>query len=389
MIPNFNETFYSLKIFKSFSQYAIIFSYAFLIFRATCQIFFSSFKLFIRMEAKRKLIFELHKNGKRNCEILRDLKSIGVNKLFIYRTLKRYKNTGSIHPVKKPGKKRTTRTRTVIKVVRERIRRNPAQSVRSIGRSLGIPKSCIHEITKLDLKLKGYKKQKVHGLTTANKKARVERCKHLLAWHADSEIIFSDEKLFLLQDSHNQQNDRVYAAKLADAPRDKLAVERFQNVSRVMVWGAISLRGKLPLHFVDPGVKIDSKYYIEEVLKKQLLPNAEALFQDEYYCFQQDSAPAHKARITIAWMEENLPDFISPKEWPASSPDLNPLDFCVWGYMLSKLTNVKRLNLNEFKNYLVQIWDEMPMDVVRAACNNFKSRLGRVVKEKGDRIELR
>jgi hypothetical protein len=56
--------------------------------------------------------------------------------------------------------------------------------------------------------------------------------------------------MVLLQDYHNQQNDRVWSVSLADASKEKLFVERFQNVSRVMVWGAISRSGKLPLHFV-------------------------------------------------------------------------------------------------------------------------------------------
>ena len=93
--------------------------------------------------------------------------------------------------------------------------------------------------------------------TLAQKKARVLKAKHLLAWHADSEIIFSDEKMFLLQDFDNQQNDRVWAISLHDIPKEKLAVERYQNHSSVMVWGAISKRGKLPLYFVEKGVKIN------------------------------------------------------------------------------------------------------------------------------------
>lgn len=218
----------------------------------------------------------------------------------------------------------------------------------------------MNRITKVDLGMQAYKKQKVHVLTTAQKIARVQRSKHLLAWHADSEILFSDEKMFLLQDSHNQQNDRVYSVSLASAPRDKLAVERFQNVSRIMVWGAISKKGKLPLHFVEPGVKVNQTYYIEEVLERHLLPHAKDLYGEEYFCFQQDSAPAHKAKKTIEWLKENVPDFIDPTEWPASSPDLNPLDYFAWGYMLDKLKNVKRMNLKQIKQHLVKIWDEMP-----------------------------
>lgn len=253
---------------------------------------------------------------------------------------------------------------------------------------MNITKSSMQRILKSDLGLKAYKKQRVHGLTEAQKKARVVKSRNLLAWHDGDEIIFSDEKMFLLQESHNQQNDRVYVKRLSDAPMDKLAVERYQNVSRVMVWGAISKKGKLPLLFIEKGVKIDTDYYIQNVLKEHLLPHATRLYGDQFYCFQQDSAPSHKAKRTQAWCEENLPDFIPALEWPSASPDLNPLDFFVWGYMLSKLGSTKGLKLEEFKQRLIKIWDEMDQNMVRAACNSFFKRLRATVKGKGERIEL-
>jgi hypothetical protein len=50
-------------------------------------------------------------------------------------------------------------------------------------------------IAKNALKLRPYKKQKVNGLTEAQKAARVQKYRQLLAWHASDDIIFSDKKL--------------------------------------------------------------------------------------------------------------------------------------------------------------------------------------------------
>jgi hypothetical protein len=108
----------------------------------------------------------------------------------------------------------------------------------------------MQRILKKDLGLKAYKKQRVHGLTEVQKKTKVVKFRNLLRWHDGDEIIFSDEKMFLLQESHNQQNNRVYVKKLSDASMNKLAVERYQNVSSVKVWGAVSKKGKLPLLFI-------------------------------------------------------------------------------------------------------------------------------------------
>ena len=122
-----------------------------------------------------------------------------------------------------------------------------------------------------------------------------------------------------------------------------------------MVWAAICKRGKLPLVFIEDGAKVNQKYYLDKILKAHLLPEAQKLFGTDYFCFQQDGATSHTAKTVQQWCEANLPDFISKDEWPPSSQDLNPLDFCIWSYMQARLnirktTTKKNLN-NNYKRY--------------------------------------
>src|SRR6218665_1829341 len=50
------------------------------------------------------------------------------------------------------------------------------------------------------------------------------------------------------------------------------------------------------------------------------------------FIFQQDGAPAHTARVTQEWLHANCPEIIEKDRWPPNSPDLNPLDYHVWGH---------------------------------------------------------
>jgi hypothetical protein len=69
-----------------------------------------------------------------------------------------------------------------------------------------------------------------------------------------------------------------------------------------------------------------------------------------------DEAPSHTtANIVEMWCEDNLTNFILKDVWPRSSPDLNPLDFYIWGYMLGQLRNYKYATLHEFKKVIQQI----------------------------------
>src|SRR6218665_3173034 len=54
------------------------------------------------------------------------------------------------------------------------------------------------------------------------------------------------------------------------------------------------------------------------------------------FIFQQDGAPAHMARVTQEWLHANCPEIIEKDRWPPNSPDLNPIDYHVWGTMLER-----------------------------------------------------
>src|SRR6218665_1831761 len=56
---------------------------------------------------------------------------------------------------------------------------------------------------------------------------------------------------------------------------------------------------------------------------KQLMPAG--------FIFQQHGTPAHTARVTQEWLHANCPEIIEKDRWPPNSPDLNPLDYHVWG----------------------------------------------------------
>lgn len=335
----------------------------------------------------RASVIRFHLEGKSNAQILRLHHGQNIDFHKISRTISRYYETAGLEDRKRPGRPHAVRTPALIKATRDLIRKNPARSARKLAKNMNVSQSTMCTFFKHDLGLKAYKKHKIHGLTTAQKKKRFERSKMLLSWRRGDEIIFSDEKLFLLQESHNAQNDRVWCASIEKIPDNKRQVQRFQNVSSVMVWGAISKRGKFPLVFIDKGVKINQQYYLEHVLIDQVLPNAKAMYDKDYYCFQQDGAPAHTAKRVQAWCDENLVDYIPKDEWPPSSPDLNPLDFCIWGYMQQQLGSKKINSIDGFKKQISKIWDEIPMNIVGAACDSFWTRLDTVRKAKGERFE--
>ena len=72
-----------------------------------------------------------------------------------------------------------------------------------------------------------------------------------------------------------------------------------------MVSVAVSKMGMTELIFVQPGVKVNGQYH-DVVLSQQMLPTIKHIAGDAFV-FQQDSAPAHRARDTIQLLQQETP----------------------------------------------------------------------------------
>ena len=69
-----------------------------------------------------------------------------------------------------------------------------------------------------------------------------------------------------------------------------------------MVFLGVSVKGCTELVFVPQGVKVKAQNYIDDILEKVILPLKEEVLGETDWTFQQDSAPAHKARVTQRWL---------------------------------------------------------------------------------------
>jgi hypothetical protein len=83
--------------------------------------------------------------------------------------------------------------------------------------------------------------------------------------------------------------------------------------------------------------------YKEDVLQGVVKPLNMTLFSGQNCVFQQDSVPAHKAKMTWEWLRRNVPAFISAEDWPSGSPDFNPLSYNLWA-VLEDMACQKRHN---------------------------------------------
>lgn len=74
--------------------------------------------------------------------------------------------------------------------------------------------------------------------------------------------------------------------------------------------------------------------------------------------------------------------------WPPSSPDLNPLDFGLWGILQAKVGSKNYSSVKTLKLALLEAWKAIPQDQIRAMCTSFSKRVKAVVSAKGGHVEM-
>ena len=148
--------------------------------------------------------------------------------------------------------------------MQQRIWRNPRRSMRKLAVDMKVSRCSIAKVVKRDLGMKSFKRKKVHFISRTPKEKRLARCKGVLGRHAVEnldKILFSDEKLFTIQEATNPQNDRILANSPSKVPEKFRHVSRVQKPQSVMVWAGIAKMGRTPLIFIPQGAKINSINY--------------------------------------------------------------------------------------------------------------------------------
>ena len=89
----------------------------------------------------------------------------------------------------------------------------------------------------------------------------------------------------------------------------------------------------------------------------------------------------------MPFSKENAPEILEPEIWPPNSPDLNPMDYGIWGTMESRMDFNRINNIDELKEAIVVAWDSISQETVDKMIGAFRKRCRHVILEKGGPIQ--
>ena len=125
-----------------------------------------------------------------------------------------------------------------------------------------------------------------------------------------------------------------------------------------MVWGCFSGQGLGQLVVLPKNLRMNADYYLE--LSSDYLPDSFELCSAEV--LQQDSAPAHTAKLVLQWLRDCEVPFIS--DWPGNSPDINPIEN-LWGIMKKALQGKDVSSVPRLEAAIHESWDNILADTIR------------------------
>lgn len=145
----------------------------------------------------------------------------------------------------------------------------------------------------------------------------------------------------------------------------------------VMVWGGICLQGRTDLVPIEGN--LNARRYVDEVLRPHVVPFAGAVGAD--FVFQQDNARPHTARYSQNFLEQ---EGVEVMEWPANSPDLNPIEQ-LWDQLAKAVAARVQLDstVNDLRRFLQEEWQRIPQIRIQRLVNSMRKRCQECLQARG------
>jgi len=239
---------------------------------------------------------------------------------------------------------------------------------------LPIKLSRVKEILRKEPSLAWKPMVRAPAMTESHVKNRLRWCMDRVGWSVEKweRVVFTDEKKFNLD---GPDGFRYYWHDLRGEP--KVFSKRQNGGGSLMVWGGFSSQGTTNLAIIS-GNQNSSKHI--QTLWDYLIPFVEDCHAGDW-TLQQDGASVHRSHETQGWLAANEIDVL---EWPAKSPDLNPIEN-LWGIMARRVYKGCRQfqSVEELEECVMETWFDLRSQYLTKLVESMPRRMGEVIRMQG------
>ena len=217
------------------------------------------------------------------------------------------------------------------------------------------------------------KHKKTFRLSALQRKKRVEYARAHLHDKLD-ELVFLDESPIEATSPPNAKNDGTWLLKGEEAKM----VQMDKHPTKINAIAAISKLGNSKLYLYSQSMNGPLfTTYLSKILKD--LRNGP--FKNRSFRLVMDSASYHRYRHTEEWLKKRKVIAVSKKEWPASSPDINPIEN-LWANLQNRITSKSPRTMHALKCTATRVWNSFKQQEIAPYINALPSRYREIIKSK-------
>ncbi|XP_070519716.1 uncharacterized protein [Cardiocondyla obscurior] len=201
-----------------------------------------------------------------------------------------------------------------------------------------------------------------------------------------NKILWTDESLFTPNEIFNSKNYVLWQHENPHAVRKAF----FQFRWSLNVWAGIVDNKIIGPYFLPPRLN-------GELYAKFLENNLPILLEDvpliirQELIYQQDGAPPHFSCRARQVLDNQFADrWIGrggPIAWPARSPDLNVLDYFIWGHIKTQTENVRDRTLHKVRDANIAAFNTITPDMAHRATQQIVRRAELCLQTQGRHFE--
>ncbi|KAG1225891.1 hypothetical protein G6F67_009177 [Rhizopus microsporus] len=171
-------------------------------------------------------------------------------------------------------------------------------------------------------------------------------------------------------------------------PGDKLQLHHLDltvkgGAGSVMLWGCMTWDGPGYACAIEDGTMKASDYV--HILSTTLMDSLNYYgYKQEAIYFQQDNDPKHTLKLARAWFKENGFKEEHTFNWPAQSPDLNPIEH-LWHHLKLRLSlyEGRAKGVHDLWSRIEKEWNSFTKEQCQAYIKSMPARCRAVIKAKG------
>ena len=307
---------------------------------------------------------------------------VGIPRTTIYRILKKYAEHGTTAFLPKPGRPSKISNQQVKKLVKT-VNNKTEISQRKLGRRFGVAHSTISRILKNRTQIKILKRKNAPKYSNEDqqRRAKLNSLKVYRLLKPGVQLVMDDEKYFTLTGDITS-NRSYYTSNPSTTPPDIKFKRRTKFEPKLLVWMAVSPKGMSRVYVHRSKVAVNTKTYLNECIRKRLIPFINGYHDGDSILFWPDLASAHYAREVQALLTDHSINYVQRGRNPPNVPQARPIE-TIWSLLEQKVYghNWEAKNLDQLAKRITLKAKELDQTIVTRMLLSVKQKLLKMYRE--------